>query len=105
MSGDSTENCGNCVKCLRRATALLLFGEDPNDYGFSLPEPVFRTVRERCLDLECTLFDTYYWPEMATLARDRFEDAPEEYRDFFDWLSGWRPTARIASHNDLGGNP
>jgi len=105
MSGDSTENCGRCVKCLRRATALLLFGEDPNDYGFSLPQPVFRTVRERCLGLECTLFDTYYWPEMASLARDRFEDASEEYRDFFDWLSGWRPAARIASHNDFGGNP
>jgi hypothetical protein len=105
MSGNAAENCGFCVKCLRRATALLLFGEDPNDWGFSLPDPVFEVVRQRCLELECTFFDTYYWPEMAEMAKDRFEDAPQGYRDFFTWLQEWKPDVRIPSHNDPGGNP
>jgi hypothetical protein len=55
--------------------------------------------------LNLTLFDTYYWAEMAQLAKDRFEGASREYQDFFKWLAEWKPEASIPSHNSLGGNP
>ena len=92
MSGKTGNNCSECLKCLRRVVALMLFSEDPNEWGFEIPEPLFSVVKTRCLNLKFnSIYETYYWKDMARTARSYFDKESYEYRAFFIWLEKWNP--------------
>ena len=62
-------NCSACEKCYRTILAIILEGDDPNKYGFSVDENVYDSIFELFKDGEASKGVQYFWSELSDRAR------------------------------------
>ena len=62
-------NCGVCEKCCRTIFALILHGEDPNEYGFSdIDSTIYQTIKYSINGGYHTEGTRFFWGEMKDLS-------------------------------------
>lgn len=81
-------NCGECEKCARTATSLVLAGQDPNTHGYEWGPadwaPVKDSLRTGSWDIGAAWYD---WEAIQNAITADTDYPIEGAAAFFDWLS------------------
>ncbi len=89
MSGNAEKNCGLCEKCLRSIVSLIIKSEDPSDWGFPVPLPLFEVLKERLEDMYIRLGCINQWDHIHHLVSEALPESRGEHREFLNWYIDW----------------
>ena len=92
MNGNAVKNCTLCEKCLRGIVSLMIRFEDPSDWGFPVPDPIFSSVKNCLLTMTIPRSNKYIWDRIHQLALQVLPAFPEirgEHREFINWFTNW----------------
>ncbi len=89
MNGNPVKNCTLCEKCLRGIVSLIIRYEDPSDWGFPVPDPVFNSVKNCLLTMTIPRSNKYIWDRIHHLALQALPESHGEYREFLNWYIDW----------------
>ncbi|MFC0269948.1 peptidase [Metabacillus herbersteinensis] len=81
------ENCCKCEKCLRTIFGIVAEGENPNDYGFALPNNISEHIKTSLNDEVKFFTDTFiimYWIRIQHRMKENYNNVM--YRDILDWF-------------------
>jgi len=62
-------NCSNCEKCFRTILGLILNGENPNNYGFSVDKNVYANIFKILNEYGASKGMQYFWWELMEKAK------------------------------------
>lgn len=62
-------NCSACEKCYRTIMAIILEGDDPNKYGFSVDENIYGRIFEHFKAGGSSKGEQYFWSEIRDRAK------------------------------------
>ncbi len=93
LEGPNLKNCGNCEKCLRTITGLIMEGIEPNDCNFEVRNTVFEKIKILLKSCQ-SLFDIEDWLDIQKQIPDRINDdkISRNYhaKEFFEWLKDFK---------------
>ncbi len=92
MNGNAIGNCTLCEKCLRGIVSLMIKFEDPSDWGFPVPDPVFNSLKNCLLTMTIPRSNKYIWDRIHKVALQVLSAFPEirgEHREFINWFTNW----------------
>ena len=111
-------NCGQCEKCLRTITGLVLEDIDPNQCGFKVDSKFFGQLKQSFVNHKLKLSEnpatilfgetvrTHGWKEIQTKIPERFNHNLHNSREFFEWFRDFDLTKyglEMEKRTDLSG--
>jgi len=66
-------NCSKCEKCIRTSFGIMLFGGNPNDFGFNIDESIYGKISAIVSKKFGTSGVLNYWIELLNLAKQENE--------------------------------
>jgi len=88
-SSHSRYNCGRCEKCLRTITALILEGEDPNNYNFDDidEEKILLYIKDSLIKGRFHIeVGARMWKDIQSHIPSNFIGKTKQSTEFFTWL-------------------
>jgi hypothetical protein len=61
-------NCSKCEKCYRTILGIILAGDDPNKYGFSVDENIYKQIIQKFKNGGASKGVRYFWTELTEKA-------------------------------------
>ncbi len=62
-------NCSNCEKCFRTILGIILNGENPNNYGFSVDKNIYENIFKILNQYGASTGMQYFWQELMEKAK------------------------------------